>query len=512
MTNNKIGRSEFQVKNVTNDNSGIVIDPKSGISEEEQRQILAQINGIAEKNRQSLSAVGQGDGKNKKKRFKAKKSGGAFPVVVNITAIAALAGGLVLLSSTHGKTDASVRTGAKVYNSAERALIEEIRRETLSLLEAKEFEIYQINSKLDDVDAELLALIESGHEFTAEEKANQSRLKALQEEYRSTLSGLQDERSKILEDARAKESILQAQLENRTRELAVVSEQSAEALGLAQIELERLEREQTQAAAVEAEMGAFFANLNRQVADNRFDEASTTVKAARDFINTPSFQALRSIQARKDMYLRTINAFETMINETRRSQAALSSDNPFLEGNPLTDMQSRISQLEQNLAEKNKTIDALSSQGSGASKRLNEIEKANSALQTEFRQLERANTTLQNQNRQLTSDLERQTQTAASLQQNLNQTTAQLQQRERDLQTEKAETERLGQTVRDRETSIRSRDATISRNEATIANRNEVINRIRGEVDTDKDLDQMSFAEIRTSLTRIQTALRALQQ
>jgi chromosome segregation ATPase len=523
--------------NNNQENSGIVIDPKSGISEEEQRQILAQINSIAEKNRLSLSEGNNGKGK--KPRFKAKRSGGVFPVVINIAAVAALAGGLFLLSSMHGKTDAHVRTGAKVYNSAERALIEEIRKETLSLLEAKENEISLISSKLEEIDAELLSTL-SGGGLTAEGKQNRERLLALQEEYRSTLSGLQDERSQILEDARAKEAVLQAQLESRARELAAVSQQSAEAIGLAHGELERLEKEQNQAAAVEAEMGAFFANLNRQVADNRLDEAAGTIKTARDFINTPAFQALRSIQARKDMYLRTINAFEAMIDETRKYQAALNNENPFLEGNPISDMQSTIARLEQNLAEKEKTIDALSSQGSGASRRLNELERANNALQTEKRQLERTNSTLQTQNSQLertnntlqtqnsqlertnntlrtqnsqlTADLDKQTQTAAATQQNLTQTTARFQQAESDLQKEKAETARLNQTVSDRETSIRSRDATISAREATIANRDDVIRRIRNEVELDQEYDLIPPAEIKARISRIQTALRALTQ
>jgi len=93
---------------------GIVFDAKSGISEEEQREILAKINNIAEKNRLSLS---EGEGKSKKTRFKAKKSGGRFPVIVNIIAFSALAAGLLILISMQGKTDARIRTGTKVYNT-----------------------------------------------------------------------------------------------------------------------------------------------------------------------------------------------------------------------------------------------------------------------------------------------------------------------------------------------------------------------------------------------------------
>jgi len=355
----------------TNDTSGIVFDSKSGISEEEQREILAKINNIAEKNRLSLSEGGQDGGKNKDKGFKAKKSGGFFPIVVNIAAIAALAGGLVLLSSMQWKTDAEVRTGSKVYNSVERALIEEIRKETRNGA-------------------------------------------------------------------------------------------AANAVG----ELERLNREQYLSTAIEDQMGAFFANLNRQITDNNLEEAGSTIKSMRDFINTPAFQSLRSIQARKGLYTQAINSFETMIEETTKYQTALDGDNP--NQNPFSDFQTRIAQLEHDLAEKNKTIEALGSEGSGASRRLNELQKANSSLQTEYRQLERTNNTLQTRNTQLTADLQKQNQAAATLQQSANtlhQSVNILQQSERELQTENA---RLTQTVSDRENTIKARDTTISSNENTI--------------------------------------------
>jgi len=67
-------------------NEGVVFDAACGISEEEQREIFAQINAIAEKNRLSLAggadtAAGvseKGKKKKAKRRFKAKKSGGLF--------------------------------------------------------------------------------------------------------------------------------------------------------------------------------------------------------------------------------------------------------------------------------------------------------------------------------------------------------------------------------------------------------------------------------------------------
>jgi len=362
------------------DSSGIVFDAKSGISEDEQREILAKINNIAEKNRLSLS---EGEGRNKKARFKAKKSGRVFPVIVNIIAFTALAGGLALLIFTQGKTDARIRTGTKVYNSAERAIIEEIRKET----------------------------------------------------------------------------------------------QSEAAAANAGGELERLNRDYSQAAAIEAQMGGFFANLNRQITNNNLDEAAAIIKAMREFINTPSFGTIRSIQARKEMYTQAINSFEAMLG---KSQTGQNSGGGNIDTSGL---QARITQLEQNLAEKDKTIEAFSSQGTGATRRLNELEKTNNTLQAE--------------NRRLTTDV-------ANLRQNVNQTTSQYQRAASDLEAEKARTAALTQTVTAREATIQQRDA-------TIANRNDVITRIRGEVELDREYDEIPPAEIKTRISRIQAALRSLQ-
>jgi len=107
-------------------NEDIVFDANSGISQEEQEEILSAINGIAEKNRLSLSADTGFFGK----KITAKKSGAFFPLAVNITALVILCAGVILLINFYGKTDTLERMGNAVYNLTERALIEEIRKDT----------------------------------------------------------------------------------------------------------------------------------------------------------------------------------------------------------------------------------------------------------------------------------------------------------------------------------------------------------------------------------------------
>jgi uncharacterized membrane-anchored protein YjiN (DUF445 family) len=270
-------------------------------------------------------------------------------------------------------------------------LIAAIRAETFSRLESKENEISLISAKLVGVDSELQALYADNKELDADQLAAGNRLKSLQEEYRSSLSLLQDERSRILEESRAREAGLQAQLESRTRELALVSEQTIVAIDLARSEMDRLSREQAQSATVEAQMGALFANLNNKIRDNQFDEAIEIIHAMRSFLNTPSFQGLRSIQERKELYTQAINSFETMVEMARKGPAPLVETVIVTDENvekALADLRTKNTQLsrdltlyEQTVREKDRTISALSSDDS-KDQRIRELEGSLGAQRT----------------------------------------------------------------------------------------------------------------------------------
>jgi chromosome segregation ATPase len=385
---------------MTNNNE-IVFDPGCGIPEEEQRVILAQIDGIAEKNRQSLSsAADSGEGGAKNQSFTAHKTGRFFPILVNAAAVAALATGILFLSVFQGKAHIQISEGTKVYNAAERALIEEIRKETSSRLKEKETEISLINSQLEGIDTELRELLSNNQELNTEQKTTQSRLKSMQDAHRKALSSLQEERSDILEEARTRESSLQAQLEGRIRELALAS-QSAAGGDVSYDEIDRLSREQTQAAAVEAQMAALFTSLNNKINLNQFDEAAEVVKTMRSFLNTPAFRGLRSIQERKELYTQAINSFEKIIDEARRNQAALSSGiaptNDDAE-KVNADLWDRIGRLEKEIADKDKTLASLNSGSGDSQRRITELQREATEKDGQIRSLQASNNTLTRDN------------------------------------------------------------------------------------------------------------------
>jgi len=249
-------------------NDNVFFDEKSGISIDEQKEILSQINGIAEKNKQSLSSGVI----NKNEKVAAKKNSAVFPLAVNAAAIIILLGGALSLFIINGKMDTQVRTGNAVYNLTERALIEEIRRDTADKIAEKESEMESISSRLVQIDDELLQLYSSNQELNAEQRAAQERLLAMQNTFREELAVLQDERSQILEASRSREANLRAVLDQRTREFAAAQQRASNDLESAMLELEKLTAEKDRIEALHALLSGGIAVINERGQGEQTDQ------------------------------------------------------------------------------------------------------------------------------------------------------------------------------------------------------------------------------------------------
>jgi chromosome segregation ATPase len=384
---------------IANDNiadgkaGGIVFDSGSGISEAEQREILEGIEKAVRRDRRSLG---------EDSRLKAKKRGLVFPILVNAAALLLLGAGLTVFLVFRGDEEAQVRRGTALYNSAERALIREIRRETAQELNDKEQEIDSMLTKLAGVDEELQELYSSNQELTADQKAVETSLQRLQEEYRSSLSSLQDERSQILESSRAREASMRAQFDERAGELAAQAEQSRAALSSARIELERLSGDQEKGAAIEAQLSGMYVRAAAGINDGRLREAAATLVSMRDFINTPSFQGIRSVQPRRAFYLSSIGTLEGLINLAEKLDAAVNAAGAGQGGaeyeRAITELEERNAALEEQVAGLNQAVTASDAEGSGLGRQIGELQSRISDLQTRTAEQER---TLEEQRRTL---------------------------------------------------------------------------------------------------------------
>jgi len=367
----------------------VTFDEGTGISAEEQKEIYSQINKIAEKNRLSLSKGASGSAQSYK--IDAKKKDIIFPLVVNAGAIIVLLIGIFLISYINGRKDAEVRTGSAVYDITEKALIEEIRKDTAQKIAAKETEIDSISSRLEDVDAQLTQLHSNNEELTAEQRALQNRLLAMQNAYRQELASLNEERSRILEESRAKEARLRAQLEERAREFAAAQQKTTGELTSAMGELERLSGEQEKAAAMDAQMAGGLAAINALVQNSRYDLADQAVKNLRAYNNQGVFSTSRSYASRREFYNQAIDSVEAMIEEVRKNI-----------GVDKQDLLAKNTQLEKTVSEMQKTLAAISTDSSGQARRLIELDESvselrasNSTLQTAVAEKDRAISSLE---------------------------------------------------------------------------------------------------------------------
>ena len=344
------------------------------ISEDERQEILAQINGIVEKRRYSLS---HGTATVPGKRFKAKKHGGLFPILVNVLAVLILAGGFWALYSFQADVGVQAREGTRVFTDVERTLIEEIRRETNALLAAKDMEIAMILASLADIEMQIQELMAGGGELTQEQLELQAYLRAMYEERQSALTEAREDRVRILYEARLREVAIQAQVDARLRELdnggnTGIRERYAADLEAAREELARLSREQDLAIRMESQVAGLFANVQRQVAEGNFDGAAGTVEGLQLILGGSDFQGLRGMQTRRELYALTTQTLEVLIasaaiamNGTAGSIAAQAAETTQIIAqleDSIADLQSANEALGQEMDERDDTIRELQEQ------------------------------------------------------------------------------------------------------------------------------------------------------
>jgi chromosome segregation ATPase len=288
-----------QPDQLSDDTGAIVFDTASGISLEEQKEILAGINAIAGENRLAPDAAVTEE---------AKKKGFLFPLFVNTGAFVLLIALFVILSLFHKNDEQVIRESRSVLGLTERMLIQEIRNDTEHQIREKENQIGDVLLKLQAVDAEYKDLQVSIESMTAAQKQRAASLLILQEEYQRMLLGLNEEKAKILEDSRQREADLWASAEEKAKVLSAGTEQAWPELDAAMEELRKLGTEQERANRAEREMSGFYAALNSLIESGRLDEAMATITSVREFLDAPSLRGIRVFEARKQTHLAAIDA------------------------------------------------------------------------------------------------------------------------------------------------------------------------------------------------------------
>jgi hypothetical protein len=144
----------------------VVFDSSSGIPIEEQKEILTEINGIAEKRRRHLAQSAD-----ESASLKAKNNSAFFPTLVNAAALLILCAGAWFIFFFNGKKDVQVRQGAGSYDLTEKALIDEIRKDS-AMTELEQLSKEQ--NKTDAVEAQLAGGLTAISELIKDGKYDQA--------------------------------------------------------------------------------------------------------------------------------------------------------------------------------------------------------------------------------------------------------------------------------------------------------------------------------------------------
>jgi chromosome segregation ATPase len=378
-------------------------------SEQERLEIQAQIEAAAR--REQMRPQGLPEKSQAAKR-------GLLPLWVNIGAAVVLAAGILLvLYLSRGET-VEIRESGAMLGITERKIIQDIRSQTNKQIEEKEADIAAMNAKITEVDAEL-ARLDSLEALTDEQKAAMEELHRQQDEYRSSLSTLQSERAQILADARAREAALNAKLEEQKGAMENLSAQSRAEIDAARAELAKLSGDQEKAALVEKQLNVYFGTAAKQVQAAQYREAGETVAALREFLNTPSFQSLRSIQARRESDLAAVAALQALVNEALKAPAATAaaSAQPAQPTGPgaaetalqkqIAEQSAKLAELEKSLADREKTVEEQTAKAADLQKNVTDLQaQMQSQIAAKDRTISQQNQQIENLRSQNTANMD----------------------------------------------------------------------------------------------------------
>jgi chromosome segregation ATPase len=152
----------------------------------------------------------------------------------------------------------------------------------------------------------------------------------------------------------------------------------------------------------------YFASADERIRGGRSEEASAILQNMRQFLNTPAFQGIRSIQTRKDFYTRSIDVLEELVAASGESPPAPTVPDQDTE-QAVAALTAENARLQETIAGLNRTI-ATNSRGSNTNQqRLSELETtvttlriSNSTLEATATERQKAIADLQSQNAALT--------------------------------------------------------------------------------------------------------------
>lgn len=362
----------------------------AGISQEDQKEIRSEIDRIQQESRIQVTPEIMA--------VKAAKRGVAFPLLVNLFAVALLAAGGFALWHLFQRGETAAATGAAAVSSAEGKLIAELKREAEEQLLQKNREIDDIQSRLRDIDRERQDLQRSmdarikareeelrrgleaalgaereklrgqgvseaeinrrlqtleaekaatfdrelaGFRAQAEEERRKAEasLQSLQAEYQRSLAQASADRDKVLEESRAREAELRTQLAAQTQAL---EQQGAEA----QRELNRLGEQRAKESQAASQLAGLYSRVKADLLAARYEQALNGLQTIRDFLDDPSVSALPAMRDRREIELFVVDSISSLARSQMQSSAT-DTRSLVAAANLLTDLKARVNEADE---------------------------------------------------------------------------------------------------------------------------------------------------------------------
>lgn len=329
----------------------------SAISREDQKEILSEIEKVAAGSRITITP--------EIFTISALKRGIFFPLMVNIFSILLLAGGLTALYLLFQRGKSVIMEQATAITTAEGKLIQELKKESEAKLLAKNKEIANIQNHLleidreredlqsnmeskiqerenelrlvleeeleneriklrlqgiseEDIDGKLRELeLEKSFEFNrqleafkqqaeAERFKIENNLKTLKNEYEQNLTAANNERLKVLDEARQREAELQSQLEEKTRAL------DSEKLK-AQAELRKISEQRQKENQASDQLISLYNLVARDIQSGKLNEALLDLEGIKNYLNEESIVILPSILKRREVEFFVLDSLENLV-------------------------------------------------------------------------------------------------------------------------------------------------------------------------------------------------------
>jgi hypothetical protein len=379
---------------------GLSFDPESGISADEQKDILQHIEDIVTRNKIATTPADF--------VVKAAKRGVLFPTVVMVAAVVGIAAGGALFYFLFQQGQTKIVRGTLGTITAEGQLIQAVRQEASARLQEKNQEINTIQGRLADIDkqrqdlqtnmdqkvslreqelrAQMAAALDS--EKTRLEKEGLSKaaiairmqdlekqrnaqlqrqldafrneadtqrllaeksLKTLQTNFEANLAKANSEKQQALADAQKREQDLKGQFSQKTASLESAQARAEQALAAlaAQREKEDL---------LIGQLSGLYGVVRTDISEHEYDKALAGLGSIRDFVNRPDVLTLPALAKRHDFDVFVIDSLSSYI-QGEIDKAKIDTATLLQAANQFTLLRQRVSEA-QDLLKAGKTQDA----------------------------------------------------------------------------------------------------------------------------------------------------------